>query len=826
MNWRRVWKEKRSRLRRLSRGTNRGKWLVRISGLVMAALVAGAVGMVILFAWYAKDLPNPDRIVRREGFATKLYDRGGQLLYDVFSEKKRTPVNLDQVPLTLRQATIAIEDKNFYKHQGFDPFGITRAIVKTIVFRRLEGGSTLTQQLVKTTLLDPRRTLTRKLKEFILTLQVERKYSKDEILQMYLNEAPYGGTAWGVEAAAETYFGKPVSEVNLAQAAILAGLPQSPTRYSPFAGELYKARAGEVLRRMREDGYINREEETAAQKEVAEVKLATGSGILKAPHFVFYVKQQLVERYGERVVEQGGLRVTTTLDWDLQEAAQKAVTEEVEKIKHLKVSNGAAVVMEPSSGQILAMVGSKNWEDPDYDGKYNVALASRQPGSAIKPVTYLTALKQGYTAATLLMDTRSVFPGGDKPEYTPENYDGKFRGPVLVREALGNSLNVPAVKMLSRVGVKEVLKTGYELGLTTLKPTKEMLARVGLSLTLGGGEVRLLDLATSYSVFANTGKKVEPVSVMKVTDSDGKVLEEWKPESGGRQIISAGEAFIITSILSDNQARSITFGTRSQLDIPDRTVAVKTGTTNDKRDNWTVGWTPQVMVGVWVGNNDNSAMREVASGITGASPIWRRIIMAALKGKPHEEFTKPPEIIEMEVDQISGYPAHDGFPAKKEIFLKGTEPSGDDPVHKKIKVCKGEGKLATPADIGGGNYEEKEAFYFSEADPFADYWKGANKWQDGIDKWLSEQADPKYHPPTDFCGSTNPLWITVISPADKSQTGSDVEVKIEISDIHPVKKVEVYLDGTLKQTFTGGGSPWEITLPDVTDGDHKIDIKA
>ena len=813
---------------RTRRVVTRGKLLVVLATGLFAACVAGILGTIILFALVAKDLPIPDKVLRREGFATKIFDRSGQLLYDVFSDKKRTPVELKDIPESLRQATIAIEDKNFYKHQGFDPFGITRAIVKTVIFRRLEGGSTLTQQLVKTTLLDPRRTLIRKLKEFVLTLQVERKYSKDEILQMYLNEAPYGGTAWGVEEAAETYFGKGVKDVNLVESAVLAGLPQSPTRYSPLAGELYKDRAKDVLRRMREDGYISREEEEETRIALEQLKIASGSGTLKAPHFVFYVKQKLEERYGERVVEQGGLRVTTTLDLKIQESAQKAVTEEVEKVKHLKITNGAAVVLDPKNGQILAMVGSKKWDDPDYDGKYNVTTALRQPGSAIKPVTYLTALREGYTAATLLLDTKTVFPGGDKPEYSPENYDGKFRGPVLVRDALGNSLNLPAVKMLSLVGVRDMLAMGYELGLNSFDPTPQMLARVGLAATLGGGEVKLLELAGAYSAFANQGKKVEPQGILKVTDRDGKTLEEVSStaESDLRQITSPEEAFIISSILSDPDARNITFGTRSQLVIPDRLVAVKTGTTNDKRDNWTIGWTPQVIVGVWVGNNDNSQMREVASGVTGASPIWRRIILEALKGKPKEEFPRPSGILEMEVDKMSGFPSHDGFEAKREFFIKGTEPSGEDPVHRKIKVCKGEGKLATPADVGSGNYEEKEAFYFHEEDPFSSNWNGQNKWQEGIDAWLLQQADVKYHPPTEFCGSTNPLWITIVTPADKSQTGSDVNVKVDITDLYTIKKVELFLDGALKQTFSGGDPPWELTLPDLVSGYHKIDVRA
>lgn len=803
----------------------KSKLLVWIAGVVFGGLLLGVVTVVGVFTYVAKDLPSPDKVVRREGFATKIYDRNGELLYDVFSDQRRNPVKLSEVPNYIKQATIAIEDKNFYKHSGFDAWGMFRALViRPILTGRLEGGSTLTQQLVKNTLLTNTRSISRKIKEFILTLQVESKYSKDDILQMYLNEAPYGGTAWGVATASEMYFGKPVSQVSLGEAVILAGLPQSPSRYSPFVSKLYINRAHDVLRRMKEDGYITEEQEKKTRDELETIQITGQEGTLKAPHFVFYVRDLLEERYGDKVVEQGGLRVTTSLDLKLQTEAQKIVAEEIEKVKHLKISNGAAVVMDSNNGQVLAMVGSKGWDDPNYDGKYNVVTAKRQPGSTIKPVTYLAGLQKGYTAATLLMDTKTSFPGGDKPEYVPENYDGKFRGPMLVRESLANSLNVPAVKMLSLVGIQDMLQTAYDLGFTTLKPTSELLKRVGLSVTLGGGEVKLIDMVSAYSSFANGGKKTEPVAVLKVTDRDGKVLEEWK-EGDGEQVISSGEAFIISSILSDPEARKITFGAATSLTVPDRKVAVKTGTTNDRRDNWTVGWAAKGRIaGVWVGNNDNTPMKEVASGITGASPIWKRIMVNALKDQPKEEFTKPDGVLEMDVDTVSGYAAHDGFPSKKEYFIEGTQPDKTDPVHKKIKVCKGEGRLATSADIASGNYDEREAFYFKEEDPFEAQNK-SNKWQEGILNWLNTQADPKYHPPTETCGSTNPLWITIVEPTDKARVDSnDVKVKVKVDDPNKITKVEVYLDGALKYTLTD--QPFEITIPNVANGSHRIDVKA
>ena len=806
------------------RAIGRSQLWVKLAKIGLGVVIVGIVLTTVLFAYYAKDLPSPEKVVRREGFSTKIFDRNNKLLYDVFADQQRTPVNISVVPKIMQQATVAVEDKNFYKHSGIDPLTPFRILWNIVSKGRLIGGSSLTQQLVKNTLLTQERTITRKLKEFILTLQVEKKYSKETILQMYLNEAPYGGTTWGVEAAAETYFGKSVADVSLPEAAILAGLPQSPTQYSPYVGEKYVDRAIEVLRRMREDGYITVSQETDAKKQVAEVNISTESGMLKAPHFVFYVKQELVDRYGEKVVESGGLKVTTTLDLDLQDQAQKAVTEEIDKVKYLRITNGAAMVLNPQNGQILAMVGSRGWSDPTYDGKYNVTLASRQPGSSIKPVVYLTGLRKGYTAATMLMDTKTSFPGGDKPEYVPENYDLKFRGPVLVREALGNSLNIPAVKMVSLVGIADMMQTGYEMGFTTLQPTKENMSRVGLSVALGGGEVRLIDLVSAYSAFANGGKKVEPVAILKVEDKDGKILQEWKA-SDGKQVVTPEEAFIISSILADSEARSITFGLRSLLEIPGKTVSVKTGTTNDKKDNWTVGWTPSFIGGVWVGNNDNTSMKEVASGVTGASPIWRRIMLAALRNKTNEQIATPSGIISMDVDKISGYPAHDGFASKKEFFIKGTEPSGDDPIHKQIKVCKGEGKLANPSDIGSGNYDTKEVFYFKEEDPFeSTYNPKTNKWQEGILNWLNTQADSKYHPPTDYCGGSNPLWININEPADKSRVdGNDVKIRVTVDDTYRVTKTEFWVDGNLKQTIDSGSGELTVNL---TNGKHRVEIKS
>ena len=799
----------RDRLRRSER-TKKSRRLVALAKLILIGTVAFFLLFLFILPLTAINLPSPDKIVRKQGFSTQILDRNGKTLYNIYVNQRRDPVDFADMPLYLRQATIAVEDKNFYKHQGFDPMGILRAIYNIVVKHSLQGGSTLTQQLVKNVLLSSERTIFRKIKEFVLSIEIEKKYTKDQILQMYLNEAPYGGTAWGVEAASEVYYGKKVKDLNLVESAILAGMPQRPSAYSPYSStpKAYVARTAQVLRRMREDGYITSSQEKGANTQVAEVTFQPQGASFKAPHFVQYVQKILEERYGETAVEQGGLKVTTTLDLDLQDKAQGIVSDEIAKVEKQRITNGAVVVMDPDTGEILAMVGSKNFSDPNYDGQVNVVTSLRQPGSAFKPFTYVTAFMKGYTAATLLMDVPTTFPGGvNQPDYQPVNYDGKYRGPIQVRYALGNSINMAAVKMLAKVGIKDVLETAYDMGIKTLEPTQETLNRVGLSLTLGGGEVRLLDLTDAYAPFMNQGFRVDSISILKVEDANGKVLEETKPDKGKR-VLSEEQAFLIANILSDNSAREAIFGLNSLLNIPGRSVAVKTGTTNDKRDNWTIGGNSQALVGVWVGNNDNSAMLNVASGVSGASPIWRRVLLEVLSGKPNVGFDVPSGVVSAAVDAVSGYRAHDGFPSRTEYFIKGTEP-GDDPVHVKLKICKADGKLATPADIAAGSYDEKEFFIFKEEDP------------PGILNWLSSQADSKYHPPTDYCETANPVNVEFVNPQDQTQVGNSLTMEVKADSTADIVKVDFYKDGAGNPFNTFNSPPYRSDL-NLADGVHTL----
>ncbi len=800
-----------------------------IAMVVFVGLVVSSLFVGLLFAWYAKDLPRPDKVQRTEGLSTVILDRNGQTLYDIYESQNRIPVKFENIPDSLKKATVAIEDKDFYKHQGLSTTGIIRGLIACFIVRHCEGGSTLTQQLVKNVLLTNERTLPRKIKEAILAIQIERKYTKDQILQMYLNEAPYGGTAVGVESAAQYYFAKPAKELNSLESAILAGLPQSPSVYSPFTGQpkAYIWRTQQVLRRMREDGYMTQTQEADARNQLEKAQFASDANSLRAPHFVAYVKDQLVEKFGSKTVEGGGLKVTTTLDWNIQDKAQTIVKEEVDKAKYLKVSNGSAVVLDPKTGEILAMVGSKDYSATDSSGyKFNVATQGlRQPGSTIKPITYATAFKKGYTASTLLVDADTKYLSGDPkhPEYEPKNYDGKFRGPIQLRFALGNSINTIAVKVSALVGIKDVLRTAYDMGLSTLEPTDDNLKRLGLSLTLGGGEVTLLDLTHAFGVFATDGYTQDVVSVLKVEDPKGTVLYEHKPVAP-RQVLAPDVSYLISDILSDNEARKDTFGARSALLISGKTVAVKTGTTDDKRDNWTVGYTPSVVVGTWVGNNDNTPMNPaLASGITGAGPIWNRIMTYVLQKKKDEPFPKPDSIIELTIDAYGGGLPFDGQPTRKERYIKGTEPTGPSSIYQHIKVSrKDNNKLANIMEITKGEYDTKQFIVFSEQDPVSG--DGKNRWQEAIDAWAGGQSDSKFHPPKETYQTSDQVAVSIKEPSDASRIDNNtITVRVSAGSVNEVSKIEILVDGSMVKETSGGSFSDSVTVP---NGSHTISARA
>lgn len=795
-------------------------------GFVILILFTG-----ILFAWYAKDLPRPDKVQRREGLSTVVLDRNGEKLYDIFEEANRIPAKWDEIPQYLKDATVAVEDKDFYRHQGLSTTGIMRGLLACVFLRRCQGGSTLTQQLVKNVLLSQERTLPRKMKEAVLAIQIERKYSKNDILLMYLNEAPYGGTAVGVKTAAEHYFDKPVKDLSLIQSAILAGLPQSPSYYSPFTGTegAYKDRTAHVLRRMREEGFITPAQESEAKKQMDTITFAAGDASLRAPHFVAYIKELLIDRFGEKLVNAGGLTVTTTLDWKLQEASQLAVKEEVDKAKKLKVSNGAAVVLDPATGEILAMVGSKDYAATDSSGlKFNVVTQGlRQPGSTLKPIIYAAALTRGYTASSMLMDVETKYPSGDpsKPEYNPKNYDNKYRGPMQLRYALANSINTIAVKVAALDGVKDVLKLGYAMGLKTWEPTDENLKRVGLSLPLGGAEVTMMDMATAYGVFATGGKRMESVAILKVVDASGKTLYEYKP-AAARDELEPEVSFIISSILSDNDARKEVFGLKSYLVIPGKTVAAKTGTTDDKRDNWTAGYTKNRVVVTWVGNNDNTPMSPtLASGVTGAAPIWNRIMREALKSMTDQPFDRPDNVIEMDIDAFGGGLPFENQPTRKEYFVKGTEPTGPAAIYQKLKISrKDSNKLANSVEVATGDYDEKLFIVLREDDPVSG--DGKNRWQEGINAWIAT-ADSKYKAPTETYsgGDSNQVVLQVKKPNDNERiNNNNITVEATAISTADIERFEIFVDGSKVKEKSNEKSISESI--NVANGSHSIKVKA
>jgi penicillin-binding protein 1C len=703
--------------------------------LLVAVVLFLSITALAMIAYAARDLPNPNSLTERAiSQTTKIYDRTNEhVLYEIFGEENRTLKKIqegfckdddkldfdpDGIPLFAIQSTIAAEDRNFCEHGGFDVKGFLRAVAQNLIGNRV-GGSTLTQQLVKNAILSNEKTVSRKIKELVLSLELERRYSKDEILQIYFNEIPYGSTYYGIESAAQNYFGKPVNEISIAEAATLAALPKAPTTYLNNPERL-QARRDYILNEMLELSFITKMQydEATAQQTPVNVSITN----IEAPHFVLYVKERLEKQYGRAEVEEGGLKVTTTLDYDLYKIAQEEVTNGVETNKErYGLSNGALVAIDPKTGQILAMVGSKDFFDEEIDGQVNVTTRLRQPGSSFKPIIYAKSFESGFTPNTILWDVETVFPTvmGD---YTPNNYDGLERGPVRLRDALQLSLNIPAVKMIYLIGVETALDFASSLGYSSFADHSAF----GLSLVLGGGEVRLLEHTAAYGIFANEGIKNETVSILKVENANGDVLDEWK-QRDGKRVMSENVARMVSDILIDNTARAPVFGENSYLQLGERPVAAKTGTTNDYRDGWLMGYTPSLAVGVWVGNNDNTAMNK-AGGSIGAGPIWNEFMKRAFENKPIETFTKP-EI------KITGKAMVDGAIGSTTAI-----------------VDRASGKLAT--EYTPDSYKEERTYaqyhsilhFVDREDPLGDIPDKPEEdpmyapWEEGIKKWIEKRA--------------------------------------------------------------------------------------
>ncbi len=621
--------------------------------ILLDILVFGFAGVVLLIAvlmiWLSTlEIPDLSSFEERRILqSTKIYDRTGEVvLYDLHQDVRRTIVPFDTISVHVKNATVAIEDDQFYSHFGIDLKAILRAAWVNFTDGDLlggQGGSTITQQVIKNSVLQREKTLSRKVKEAILSIKIERVLSKDQILEIYLNESPYGGTIYGVEEAARAFFNTSASNLTIAEAAYLAALPQAPTYLSPYGNNKsdLDARQQLVLDRMRLNGFLTIEEYEAAKTEVVEFEAQAVSGI-RAPHFVMYIREQLAERYGEEALAEQGLKVITTLDWKLQEEAERIVAEKAaSNEERFNASNASLVATNPQTGDVLVMVGSRDYFSETVDGNFNVALADRQPGSSIKPFIYAAAFNKGYLPSTVIFDVQTQFNQYCEPWdtssaegcYSPNNYNNQFIGPVSMRNALARSLNIPAVKTLYLAGINDSLKLAADMGITTLNdPT-----RYGLTLVLGGGEVKLLDMTHAYGVFANEGVKAEPRSILRIEDNMGNIVEETEVVES--RVLDANVTNMISDILSDNVARTPLWGANNQLNFPDRDVAGKSGSTNNFRDAWIMGYAPNLAVGAWAGNNDNGPMTGLSGLIT--TPIWREFMDFALAELPNESFTQP-----------------------------------------------------------------------------------------------------------------------------------------------------------------------------------------
>lgn len=619
--------------------------------LVILFIALGFLVSGIVVLWVASfKIPTLDSFEERKVTqSTKIYDRTGEiLLYDVFQDVKRTVIPYEDISDNLKKATIAIEDRDFYEHRGIKPSSIMRAIIANLTSASYsQGGSTITQQVVKLSLLTKEKLVSRKLKEWVLALKLEQEISKDQILNFYLNEIPYGGTLYGAEEAAQAFFGKTAKDLTVAEAAHMAALPQAPTYYSPYGKntDALKARKNLVLLNMKELGYITDDEYERAKIENVIFLDRPELGI-KAPHFVFYIKDYLEQEYGEGVLESGGLKVITTLDLEMQKVAEDVVKDyALQNKEKFDAENAALIAIEPKTGQILTMVGSRDYFDNEIDGNFNVSTANnRQPGSTFKPFVYAKAFEKGYTPDTILFDAETVFSTDCDPEpriaenddhcYIPGNYDDFFRGPMTMRDALAQSINIPAIKSVYLAGVSDVLSLVKKLGIQNLGNANQY----GLTLALGGGEVSLLEIVNAYTVFANDGVINEHTGILEIRDKHGDLLENFQTNS--REVLEKEVARKVSDVLSDNTARTPAYGSNSLLHFPGRDVAVKTGTTNDYRDAWIIGYTPNLAVGAWAGNNNNRAMdKKVAGQII--APLWNAFLSQVINDIPNERFVSP-----------------------------------------------------------------------------------------------------------------------------------------------------------------------------------------
>ncbi|KKR62254.1 hypothetical protein A2643_00325 [Candidatus Nomurabacteria bacterium RIFCSPHIGHO2_01_FULL_39_220] len=740
----------------------------------------------------------------------KIFDRTGKiLLYDIHQDTKRTDISSDIMGVNIKNATVAIEDSEFYNHQGIRIKSIVRAILANFFGTgRTQGGSTITQQLIKNTLLTQEKSYTRKIKEWVLSIKIDKSIPKEKILEFYLNEAPYGGQVYGIQEASKTYFDKEPVDLTLTEAAYLAAIPQSPTTLSPYGKNKDKleARKNLVLSRMLELNFIKKEDHDQAKKEIVVFAPQQKIGIL-APHFVFFIKDYLEKKYGKEVVEKGGLKVTTTLDYDLQMKGEQIVKDgALQNEKDWNGENASLVALDPKTGQILTMVGSRDYFDKTIDGNFNVATAVRQPGSSFKPFIYATAFNKGFTPDTMLFDLPTEFQTtcdaygrataghNQKDCYMPDNYDGKFRGPMNLRDALAQSINLVAVKLFYLAGLPASLKTAEDMGINSLSD----ISRYGLTLVIGGGEVSLLDIASAYGVFANNGVRNPYTGVLKIEDLNGRILEEFAPHA--QEVLPKNTALTISDILKDEKSRVPTFGVHSALYIPGKDVAAKTGTTNNNKDAWTIGYTPSIAVGVWAGNNDNVPMKKGGAAVAG--PIWNKFINEALKTLPDEKFEKP----NLETDPIVVKPALRGFWQGNENFfidkISGKLATENTPLQTRQE------KVITNVHSILYWVDKKDILGAPPLNPQND--SQFNHWEIPIQNWWAQNRGKYpmttiYNKPTltdDVHIDSNKPKISIIEPNTFATYLPNQKINIKISSFgrYPLTKIDVFVNDTFLGT--------------------------
>ncbi|MBI4653191.1 PBP1A family penicillin-binding protein [Candidatus Kuenenbacteria bacterium] len=795
------------------------KNFLKIAFLMFFILITlSGISGVVAWTWLSKDIPDPDKLLKRsEELSTKIYDRTGKIiLYEIYGEKKRTLISLEELPEYIKWGAVVVEDKRFYQHHGFDFKRIVKAFwVNTTQGGIFQGASTITQQFVKNAILTSKKTYARKIKEVIWAYEIENKFSKDQILKMYLNEIPFGSQSYGIEVASQTYFAKSAGDLTLDEAILLVALPKAPTYYSPWGNhrEELLARQKLILDLMVQEGHLNKEEAERAKKIDVLKKIVPRKENILAPHFVMYVKELLTQRYGEKVVEQGGLKVITTLDFEKQKIAEEKIKQGVEKNKKWKATNAALVAIDPKTGGILAMVGSKDYFNLEDDGNVNVALRPRQPGSSFKPIVYAAAFKKGYTPSTVLFDLETNFDTTGKKTYIPQNYNKKEHGQITLKNALAGSLNIPAIKVLYLTGINSVLDLAEELGYSTLKDRE----RFGLALALGAGEVKLLEHTSAFGVFSQEGIKYETNPILKIEDYQGKIIEDYSSVSGQR-ILDEEVCRQLNDILSDNSARSFIFSVHNNFTLGKRPVAAKTGTTNDFRDAWTMGYTPSLVVGVWAGNNDNSKMKSTGGDIAG--PIWNSFMKEVLKNTPIEKFTLPKKI-------ITNKAVLNGKLANETI----------------IKIDRASGKLATdltpPSFVIEKTYSEVHdiLYYVNKDDPRGPFpknpWKDPQfkNWEKPVQKWIEKQGILNEKPPKEYDDlhiKENQPKITIIFPTDNETiSGSFIETKIE-AEIPRGKtsKLEFFIDNQLIKTIDYLPQDFaQVASLNFENGFHKLKVK-